>query len=81
MDNIKKLSAKWVCHDLRPFCMLEDVGFRILAQELVNIGMFILVFNCQNVIKILFYQDINMVLLTSMKYLEVASQLCEQYMS
>ena len=47
MDNIKKLSAKWVCHNLRPFCTLEDVGFRVLAQELVNIGMFILVFNCQ----------------------------------
>jgi hypothetical protein len=40
IDKIKQLSAQWVCHDLRPFCTLEDLGFRALAQELIRIGMF-----------------------------------------
>ncbi|CAF2710518.1 unnamed protein product [Rotaria sp. Silwood2] len=38
IDNIKKLSAQWICQDIRPFCTLQDVGFRALAQELINIG-------------------------------------------
>lgn len=38
IENVKELSAQWVCHDLRPFCTLEDVGFRALAQELIRIG-------------------------------------------
>ncbi|CAF2076585.1 unnamed protein product, partial [Rotaria magnacalcarata] len=38
VDKIKNLSAQWVCQDMRPFSTLEDVGFRALAQELVNIG-------------------------------------------
>ncbi|CAF4684738.1 unnamed protein product [Rotaria sp. Silwood2] len=40
IDNIKKLSAMWICQDLRPFCTLQDAGFRALAQELIHIGMF-----------------------------------------
>ncbi|CAF4397955.1 unnamed protein product, partial [Rotaria magnacalcarata] len=36
--NIKKLCVQWICHDLRPFCTLEDVGFCALAQELIQIG-------------------------------------------
>lgn len=39
IENIKQLSAQWVCRDLRPFCTLEDVGFRALAQELIRIGL------------------------------------------
>ena len=46
-DNVKKLSTKWICQDLRPFSTLKGIGFRTLAQGSVNIGMFILVFNCQ----------------------------------
>ncbi len=36
---MKQLSAQWVCHGLRPFCTLEDIGFRALVQELIRIGM------------------------------------------
>jgi hypothetical protein len=40
IDNIKQLSAQWICHDLRPFSTLDDIGFRNLAQELIRIGIF-----------------------------------------
>ncbi|CAF2257460.1 unnamed protein product, partial [Rotaria magnacalcarata] len=36
LDNIKKLSALWVCQDTRPFSTLEDVGLRALAHELTS---------------------------------------------
>ncbi|CAF1544993.1 unnamed protein product, partial [Adineta ricciae] len=36
-DNIKHLSAQWICHDLRPFSTIDDIGFRNLAQELIRI--------------------------------------------
>ncbi|CAF3828855.1 unnamed protein product [Rotaria sp. Silwood1] len=28
IDNIKRLSAQWICQDIRPFCTLRDAGFR-----------------------------------------------------
>ncbi|CAF3872978.1 unnamed protein product [Rotaria sp. Silwood1] len=31
IDNIKRLSAQWICQDIRPFCTLRDAGFRALA--------------------------------------------------
>ncbi|CAF2648409.1 unnamed protein product [Rotaria sp. Silwood2] len=37
-NNMKTLCAQWVCMDLRPFSMLDDSGFRAVAQELIRIG-------------------------------------------
>lgn len=36
--RIKDLQAQWVCKDVRPFTIVDDEGFRQLAQELVAIG-------------------------------------------
>ena len=36
--KIKDLSAEWICGDLRPFSILDDPGFRNLAQECVRLG-------------------------------------------
>lgn len=73
VEYLKKLCAQWLCQDLRPFCTIEDVGFRALAQELVYIGMFILfcIVLSRMHFYFLLYQDILMVLLTSIKFYEV----------
>jgi hypothetical protein len=38
--KIKELEARWVCQDMRPFSIVDDPGFRRLAQEMITIGMF-----------------------------------------
>ncbi len=38
VTKIKDLSVEWVCGDLRPYSILEDNGFRKLAQEFVRLG-------------------------------------------
>jgi len=37
-DHIKLLCAQWISKDLRPFSIIDDSGFRNLAQELILIG-------------------------------------------
>ena len=37
-ENMKLVCAQWISKDLRPFSIIEDSGFRNLAQELVRIG-------------------------------------------
>lgn len=37
-NEIKKLYAKWVCEDLRPYSIVEDNGFQELAQSFIRIG-------------------------------------------
>lgn len=43
--RIKDLLAKWVCQDIRPFVIVEDEGFRHLAQELISIGTILILIN------------------------------------
>jgi hypothetical protein len=38
ITTIKDLSVEWVCGDLRPFSILDDLGFRKIAQECVRLG-------------------------------------------
>jgi hypothetical protein len=38
INNFKSLMAKWICADLRPFAISEDVGLRKIFQELVSLG-------------------------------------------
>ena len=38
---MKTLSAQWICKDLRPFSVIDDSGFRSIAQELIRIGKMI----------------------------------------
>jgi len=38
-DHMKLLCAQWISKDLRPFSIIEDSGFRNLAQELILIGI------------------------------------------
>jgi hypothetical protein len=40
IKRIKDLQAHWVCRDIRPFTVVEDEGFRQLAQELIMIGAY-----------------------------------------
>ena len=40
LKRIKDLRAQWVCRNIRPFAIVEDEGFRQLAQELVAIGTY-----------------------------------------
>jgi hypothetical protein len=35
---VKDLGSKWICQDIRPFAIVEDVGFLKLAQECVHLG-------------------------------------------
>jgi len=39
--NFKSLMAKWICEDLRPFSISEDVGLRKVFQELISLGNFV----------------------------------------
>ncbi|CAF1176026.1 unnamed protein product [Rotaria sordida] len=38
IENMKKLSAQWMCENIRPFSVIEDSGFRAVSQELICIG-------------------------------------------
>ncbi|CAF1434543.1 unnamed protein product [Rotaria sp. Silwood1] len=38
IKKIKDLSVEWVCGGIRPFSILDDSGFRRLAQECVRLG-------------------------------------------
>ncbi|CAF1420608.1 unnamed protein product, partial [Rotaria sordida] len=38
ITKMKDLSVKWVCGDIRPFSILDDIGCRNLAQECVRLG-------------------------------------------
>lgn len=38
LNKMKNLQARWICQDIRPFAILEDDGFRRIAQELILIG-------------------------------------------
>ncbi|CAF1209747.1 unnamed protein product [Adineta ricciae] len=38
MKRMKDLQANWICKDIRPFAIIEDDGFREIAQELVSLG-------------------------------------------
>ncbi|CAF4497997.1 unnamed protein product, partial [Rotaria sp. Silwood2] len=42
-SKIKELEARWICEDMRPFAVVDDPGFRRLAQELISIGKIILI--------------------------------------
>ncbi|CAF4875369.1 unnamed protein product [Rotaria socialis] len=48
IENIKTLSVQWVCHDLRPFSILEDKGLHALAQDLIRIGICYFEFELSN---------------------------------
>jgi hypothetical protein len=61
---MKRICAQWISKDLRPFSIIEDSGFRDLAQELIRIGILsYLIFITSKAITflILVFQDINMV--------------------
>jgi hypothetical protein len=36
---IKDLIVRWICSDIRPFCIIDDDGLRALIQECVRLGM------------------------------------------
>ncbi|CAF4181878.1 unnamed protein product [Rotaria sp. Silwood2] len=38
IEDMKKLSAQRMCENIRPFSVIEDSGFRTIAQELIRIG-------------------------------------------
>jgi len=42
--KMKDLSVVWVCADLRSFSILDDPGFRKIAQECVRLGKKLLVY-------------------------------------
>ena len=42
-NKIKELEARWICDDMRPVAVVDDPGFRRVAQELVSIGKLIIV--------------------------------------
>ena len=37
-NKIKHLEARWIGEDMRPFTIVDDPGFRRIAQELVSVG-------------------------------------------
>ena len=38
-EHMKLLCAQWISRDLRPFLIINEQGFRDLAQELIRIGI------------------------------------------
>lgn len=36
--EVNNLHARWICHDMRPFTIVEDYGFEHLASMFVKIG-------------------------------------------
>ena len=42
-NKIKELEARWICDDMHFIAVVDDPGFRRVAQELVSIGKLILV--------------------------------------
>ena len=42
-NKTKELEARWICDDMLPIAVVDDPGFRRVAQELVSIGKLILV--------------------------------------
>lgn len=37
-NELKGLYAKWICEDLRPYSIVEDNGFKKLAQSFIRLG-------------------------------------------
>lgn len=46
VSAIKNLCVKWICGDIRPFSIIDDSGFRNLAQECIRLGKISLIFIC-----------------------------------
>jgi hypothetical protein len=40
-NKFKDLMANWICPDMRPFTVIEDVGLRDIFQELICLGKFL----------------------------------------
>ena len=40
--DMKDLVVRWICKDMRPFAIVDDDGFRNIAQRCVSIGNFVL---------------------------------------
>ncbi|CAF1491119.1 unnamed protein product, partial [Rotaria sordida] len=38
VKTVKKLCAEWICSDIRPFSIVDDPGFRNVAQECIRLG-------------------------------------------
>ncbi|CAF4547775.1 unnamed protein product, partial [Rotaria sp. Silwood2] len=51
ITKVKDLSVKWVCGDIRPFSILDDSGFRNLAQECVRLGAVYGIFDVNEVLR------------------------------
>ena len=41
---MKSLCVEWICGDIRPFSILDDPGFRNIAQKYVRLGKRSLIF-------------------------------------
>ncbi|CAF1080327.1 unnamed protein product [Adineta ricciae] len=50
-EHMKLLCTQWISTDLRPFSIIEDSGFRSLAQELIRIGHKYGVIDIDNVLR------------------------------
>ncbi|CAF1043629.1 unnamed protein product [Adineta ricciae] len=51
INIIKELTCKWVCQDMRPFSIVEDIGLENLLQEFINIGATYGKINVKNVLR------------------------------
>lgn len=40
--EMKDLISRWICKDMRPFSVVDDIGFREIAQRCISIGIFLL---------------------------------------
>jgi hypothetical protein len=38
VKTIKDVCAQWICRDIRPFSIVDDLGLRISAQECIRLG-------------------------------------------
>ncbi|CAF1334764.1 unnamed protein product [Rotaria sordida] len=38
LNTVKNLVSSWICHDMRPFKIIEDLGLKDLLQEFIVLG-------------------------------------------
>ena len=47
--TIKDLIARWICTNIRPFCIIEDDGLKQLIQECIRLGMCVFSVSCSHI--------------------------------
>ena len=56
--TIKDLIARWICTNIRPFCIIKDDGLKQLIQECIRLSMCFFSASCSH----MYVQEVFMVI-------------------